>query len=320
MGNISIHSLVENQVKMLKDLAPVCLFAYKRKDLVKQTIEALQLNYLSKNTELIVFCDGARDKRDERAVQDVRLYLSNISGFRSVKLIERDCNYGLSKNIIDGVSRVLKNHNKVIVLEDDMETSSYFLKYMNDALNTYSNDVNVSCIHGYVYPGINFEKPFFLKGADCWGWATWKRSWDTFEQNASNLFRELKQKNLFYDFDYDGSYPYSKMLKHNLSGLNDSWAVRWYASCYLNDSLTLYPNKSLVRNIGHDNSGTHCSETDVYDIELSNSPILVDKINIEQSLVARDQFKYYFKNLEKNVVKKFIKKLRGLLSASGIIL
>ena len=304
----------------MKDFAPVCLFAYKRKDLVEQTIEALQRNIYANCTELIVFSDGARDEQDASAVQEVRLYLSNILGFRAVRLIKRDYNYGLSQNIIDGVSSVLQNYEKVIVLEDDMETSKYFLKYMNEALVTYNKNKNISCIHGYIYPGIKVEKPFFLKGADCWGWATWKRSWEQFDQDASCLFSKLKQKNLFYEFDFDGSYPYSRMLKHNLIGLNDSWAVRWYASCYINGSLTLYPNKSLVKNIGQDGSGTHCGESNAYDVKLTSDAILLDNIDTSQSLIAREQFKNYFRHLEKSFVKRLIKKMRGSLSAIGIII
>lgn len=69
-----------------------------------------------------------------------------------MRLIERSINCGLANNIIDGVTSVINEYGKVIVLEDDLVVSPYFLKYMNDALNMYENEEEVVCIHGYVYP------------------------------------------------------------------------------------------------------------------------------------------------------------------------
>lgn len=211
-------------------------------------------------------------------------------------IIERSKNWGLSRNIIDGVTSVINEYGKVIVLEDDLVVSPFFLKYMNEALDFYEKEEQIVCIHGYVYPvKRKLPETFFIKGADCWGWATWKRGWDLFCLDGKFLLDEINRYNMKREFDFEGSYPYYKMLKRQVEGSNDSWAIRWYASAFLNNKLTLYPGTSLVTQIGMDGSGTHCGANSIYDVQLLNRPINISKIPIEQTLSARKIFTYYFR-------------------------
>jgi hypothetical protein len=117
---------------------------------------------------------------------------------------------------------------------------------MNNALEKFENVGDVISIHGYCEP-IQLDKPaFFLRGADCWGWATWKRGWDLFEKDAAKLKKELLERDLKYDFDYYGTFPYFKMLEKQIKGEVDSWAIRWYASAFLKINLrSIRPNRWL---------------------------------------------------------------------------
>ena len=254
---------------MKNNLSPVVLFVYNRPYHTKKTIEALQSNKLSKYSNLIIYADGSKDKESNENVLQVSNYLITIKGFKSVKIIRRNENYGLASNIISGVSEVLNEHNKIIVLEDDLVTSPFFLNYMNDALNAYVDDNNVGCIHGYVYPINNINSDFFIKGADCWGWATWKKSWDYFEKDGKKLLKKLKKRNLHKD-TYNVKCGYIKMLKDQIYGRNNSWAVRWYFSAYLNDLYCLYPKTSYVQNIGFDGSGTNCDQDGRYQVSMQS--------------------------------------------------
>ena len=221
------------------------------------------------------------------------------TGFKSVRVIERPDNLGLAGNIIEGVSETLRQHERVIVLEDDMVTSPFFLAYMNEALERYANDDRVVSIHGYVYP-IREALPeaFFLRGADCWGWATWRRGWACFNPDGAQLLRELRQRKLEYAFDYEGSHPYTKMLEAQIAGANDSWAIRWYASALLAGKFTLYPGRSLVHNIGNDASGTHCAQSRDFDSRLTDELVAVGEIPVEESMQARLAFTRYFRSLQ----------------------
>lgn len=277
-------------------LSPILLFTYNRLIHTRKVIEALLQNEYASVSDLIIYSDGGKDEKTKHEVFVVREYLKSIVGFKSLVIRERSENWGLANNIIDGVTSVVNEYGKVIVLEDDLVVSPYFLKYMNEALDLYEKEEQVACIHGYVYP-VKRQLPetFFIKGADCWGWATWKRSWDLFCSDGKALLNEIEKRNLRKEFDFNNSYPYLRMLKHQIEGKNNSWAVRWYASAFLHNKLTLYPGRSLVQQIGLDGSGTHCGVNEMFNVTLTDSPIELSDITIQESKQGRNAFIFYFR-------------------------
>ena len=297
-------------------LAPVALFTYNRLLHTKKTIEALQKNRLASETELIIFSDAAKNEQSVQEVKAIREFLTSVSGFLKVSIIEREFNYGLGRNIIEGVTEVLSRYGEVIVLEDDLLTSPYFLEYMNTALQLYQNEESVISIHGYLYP-VNEELPetFFLKGADCWGWATWKRGWELFETDGKKLLQRLQENNLLHSFDYLGAYPYTQMLKDQIAGRNTSWAVRWYASAFIHDKYTLYPGRSLVYHAGGDGSGTNTGFDNLLDVNLTEKPVNVKRSTVQQNAQAYKVFREFYRKLSKPSLiyrlKRKIKKILG---------
>lgn len=298
-------------------LTPIVLFVYSRLWHTRSTIEALLNNPGVELTDLIIFSDAARTVDKQVGVEEVRAYLKNITGFRSITINYRPYNFGLARSIIEGVTEVLKEYDAVIVLEDDLVTSPYFLKYMNEALSKYADDDRVISIHGYVYP-VNQSLPetFFLRGADCWGWATWRRGWALFNPDGQYLLNELKRRKLISMFDFNGAYSFSKMLKAQINGSNDSWAVRWHASAFLADKFTLYPGRSLVHNIGHDGSGTHCGYDVSYDNDLLLSLTPIDLTNIEVQSSAQGQviFESFFKKVKGSFASKLLRRAKKILA------
>lgn len=287
--------------------APIALFVYNRLEHLIQTIEALKKNVLASESELFIFSDGPKKGGGEK-VQCVRDYVKEIDGFRTVKIYESTDNKGLAYSIIDGVTRIVNKYGRVIVVEDDLVTSPYFLQYMNDALNIYENDEKVACVHGYNYPIEGLPETFFIRGADCWGWATWKRAWFFFEPSGKVLLAELKRRRLEASFDFGGHASYTKMLRDQIAKKNNSWAIRWYASAFLRDMLCLYPGKTLVRNIGFDEQGTHCrTPTECFDSELAQSRINVERLALTEEQKCRKKYEDYFKGLSgKKKHKRFI--------------
>ncbi len=277
--------------------APIALFVYNRPHHTALTLEALKRNQISAQTDLYVFSDGPRRPEDEPKVLAVRDLIRQTTGFASVRLVESEDNKGLARSITGGVSRVLETEETVIVMEDDIVTSPYFLDYMNRALSLYRHDEQVISIHGYVYPvRIKLPTTFFLRGADCWGWATWRRGWAMFESDGQKLLRALRDEKLIRQFDYEGAFANSKMLEDQIQGKNDSWAIRWHASAFLRNKLTLYPGTSLVRNIGLDNSGTHSGGTTAYEGTLQQEPLLVERIPMIECKEAVMAFADYLKH------------------------
>ena len=291
-------------------LAPIVLFVYNRLWHTKQTVDSLRVNELANKSELIVVSDGAKNKNEEINVEAVRNYIKSISGFKSVQIIKRIKNYGLAQNIITGVTEVVDEYGKVIVLEDDLVTSRYFLSYMNDALNVYEKSEGVISIHGYMYPvKKRLTETFFIKGADCWGWATWKRGWDLFNRDGTALLNQIKVQKKESVFDFEKSYPYMKMLQDQTEGKNNSWAVRWYASAFLSDKLTLYPRQTLVKNIGFDGSGTHCGCSESMNDSLIETNVKVEKITIRENIECRKIIAAYFRSLKRPLGKRVLNKV-----------
>jgi glycosyltransferase involved in cell wall biosynthesis len=290
-------------------LAPIILFVYNRSDHTRQTIEALQKNALAAKSELIVFSDGAKTSEQSAPVEAVRNYLKNVQGFKNVRIVERDRNFGLANNIIDGVTTTLNQFDTLIVLEDDLVVSPWFLDFMNEGLQKYKHTEEVISIHGYCIPA-NFPEPaFFIRGADCWGWATWKRGWKLFNPDSTALLQSLRQQKLLYAFDLDGSYDFSGMLQKEIEGKVNSWAIRWHATAFVLNKLTLYPGCSLVQNIGGDGSGTH-AQNEVQDrTNLCTHKITLPDIAVVESKTARSLISQHYNRYQgiKSKLKKILK-------------
>jgi hypothetical protein len=265
---------------------------------------------MAASSPLFIFSDGPKTAAAGVAVAQVRDYIRTVGGFASVQICEAGANAGLAGAIIGGVTRVCGEHGRAIVLEDDLVTSPHFLSYMNQALELYRDDERVASIHGYCYPVTEqLPETFFLRGADCWGWATWSRAWEQFVSDGAQLLHELEARGLERAFDFDGVYPFTQMLRDQIDGRNDSWAVRWHASCFLRDLLTLYPRASLVTNIGNDASGVHRGKTDRYTTVPAVSPIHVTRIPTVESAPARKAFARFLQGPEPGIIRRVMRRV-----------
>ncbi len=296
---------------------PVLLFTYNRLWHTKQTICSLKKNLFAGESLLKIYSDGPKNHADIAKVNDLRKYLHQVNGFKKVEIVERKDNLGLAGSIIAGVTESLAEFPKIIVLEDDLVTSPFFLKYMNDALDLYEKDDDVISIHAYSLP-VKGKLPetFFLKGADCWGWATWRRAWQHFDADAKMLLNEVRRRALEKAFNINNSYDYTGMLELQTKGEIDSWAIRWNASAFLKGKFTLHPGISLVRNIGIDGTGTHCAKSSVFDSALADAPFRVSKIPIAENVYALKQIERYYKSRKTGFLMRLATKAKRLLTAS----
>lgn len=280
-------------------LSPITIFVYNRPWHTKQTIEALKKNILAKGSELFIFSDGPKNEKDRLKVEEVRKYIREINGFKKITIIERRKNLGLAKSIITGVTDIVKRYGKIIVLEDDLVLSQYFLTYMNKALKLYKNEDKVMHISGYMYPIKSYGLPdtFFFNQASCWGWGTWKRAWDHLNTDSKRLLTKIHEGKKEKIFNYYGYYNFIDQLKGNINGKLNTWAVKWYASIFLRHGFCLHPKKSLVNNIGFDKSGVNCSNSNIFSVPKLADKIIVNKNElIELPEVKRRMIDFYKKN------------------------
>lgn len=277
-------------------LAPILLFVYNRPLHVRNSVQSLLSNDLAKDSELYIFSDAAKDEAAKPLVDEVRAFIHSISGFKQIHFVEREENWGLARNIIDGVTRLVNEYGRVIVLEDDLITAPYFLRFMNDALETYKDEEKVGHIQACDFTkDPSLPDTFLIKFTGSWGWATWKRAWKHFNPNGQELLDEMLRRKLNRQFDFNGKYGFTRMLRRQIEGKNNSWAIRWNASLFLADILSLNVGKSLIQNEGFDGSGTNCGSGNLYDSNLWMKPLPVVKISpIVENKEARNAFMRYY--------------------------
>jgi hypothetical protein len=242
-------------------LAPIVLFVYNRPGHTQRLLDSLAANTESKDSLLYIYCDGAKNNANEdevRKIEKTREIIDAETRFKDVIITIQSKNKGLANSIIDGVTEIINRYGKVIVLEDDLIVSPFFLAFMNDALERYADTPHVGQIGAcnMFACGSKYPSSFFTIPPDCWGWATWKDRWAHFNPDGKQLLEQLESGNLMNKFNVYGSYRMKELLIAQINGLVSSWAVRWTAVCVLNNWLTLYPNPSITNHIESANA-TH---------------------------------------------------------------
>lgn len=284
-------------------LSPILLFVYNRPEHTRLTLEALRKNHLSDSSSLYIFSDGYRNETDREEVIKVRELIHSVEGFAAIHIEEKSENVGLARNIIEGVTGVVNEHEKVIVLEDDLITSPYFLTFMNNVLDRYEQEEKIAHVQGFCFPLQGLPDAFLIKWTGSWGWATWKRAWDLFNPDGEALLTEIMKKKLNREFDFNGNYPFTRMLRRQVNGENDSWAIRWNASLFLNNRLSVNAGKSLVQNIGFDGSGRHSGRDEIYTTPLHMSALSSEIPRIEENMIARKAFEKYYRRTNSHLAK-----------------
>ncbi len=250
-------------------LAPVVIFAFNRPKHLKVTLRTLKANPEIQNTPVYIYCDGPRNNSDWKNVLKTReVILKEAPHHAEVSM--RGTNLGLANSISTGVTEACKKHGRAIIIEDDLRLSPGTLDYFNRALTHYENEKSVMHISGYMFPSdIKLPDTFFLREGTCWGWATWDRAWKHFNPSSKELVAEIEKQKRVSEFNINDSMFFMQMLRKQAQGEIDSWAIRWYASMFLQNGLSLHPRTSLISNDGFDGSGVHCSVTNQYICEIA---------------------------------------------------
>jgi len=295
----------------MQQLAPIALFVYNRPEHTRRTLKFLKQNLLADESRLFIFSDAAKDDLQLAKVAEVREIIKSVDGFKSVQITERKTNFGLADSIIDGVSILTEKYGKVIVFEDDLISSPFTLQYFNDALKHYENEDRVMHIGAYMYPLKKSKLPqtFFYRAASSWGWATWVRAWKNFEPDIDKIIEQFDADRK-YRFSIDGTMNFWKQIREFKRGKNNSWAIRWYASIFLSDGLTLNPSESLVNNIGHDGSGIHSGTNNIYDVKISDRQVTQFPALIEENTDAYVSVRYFLKHRKGSLLQRIIRYIK----------
>ncbi|MCL2705355.1 MAG: glycosyltransferase [Spirochaetaceae bacterium] len=298
------------------NLAPVALFVYNRPIHTQKVVEALLRNEEAKHSDLVIFSDASKKEEESEKVVQVRKYIKTISGFKSITIKEQRQNQGLAKSIIDGVTEIVNKFGKVIVLEDDIETSQYFLKFMNEMLNFYENEKRIWSVTGFSYPIKSRKIPeiFCFFAMSCWSWGTWADRWQHYDKNPEKYISQISKKDI-YRFDYYNTTEMFSQITANKAKEINTWAIFWYAEQFVNNGFQIMPSKPLAKNIGMDGTGIHCGTNLFYNYDLYENEINIDfsKIPIEENKIATKVICNFFRKQKKikNIIKQIIRKIFG---------
>ncbi|WP_294185958.1 glycosyltransferase [uncultured Sphingobacterium sp.] len=296
----------------MNSIAPVILFVYNRPDHTIRTLSALEKNKLADQTTLYIYSDAAKNEKSVQAVTEVRKIINESWNFKEVIIVERTENWGLAANVIDGVTKVVNAHGKIIVLEDDLETAVFALDYFNRALERYKDQDQVMEISGYGYPLKDLNKlpeTFFFRVANSWGWATWDRAWQYFNPNIDELVSDFTAEQI-HQFSIEGKENFWKQVQEFKAGKINSWAIRWYASVFKKNGLVLYPRNSMTQNIGNDGSGTHTASESTYQVTLAEHPVAYFPTEISENKQAYEAIKYFYAHRKGSLFNRGIRFLK----------
>jgi hypothetical protein len=272
-------------------LAPVALFVYARPSHTRRTLAALLANAGVEKTPLIVFSDGPRTPQDQQAVADVRDIIRATKGFESVTLVERPRNMGLADNIVQGLDNVFQQHERAIVLEDDIECAPDFLCFMNEALDRYERDARIWHVNGWNYPisAEGLPGTYCSSTMTCWGWASWRDRWCRYNPDAAYFMKRWGWRKRL-QFNQRGSYPFYSHLIGNHIGWRKTWAIYWYATIFDAGGLCIQPASTLTQEIGSDGSGTHGLNNDMYMADrMDVVPRHLDQLSVIENELARQR-------------------------------
>ena len=255
--------------------APIALFVYNRPEHTRRALKSLANCYGATGADLTVFSDAAKTKNAEADVQSVRDIVANIDGFHSVEIIERPSNMGSAGSVIDGIKHMLSRYEHAIFMEDDLVCAPHALNFLNTALERYAGQPNIFTVSAYNYPGVLLKIPesytydaYFSPLFSSWGWATWRRSLDYIDWDVNDYDDFCANPESVRAFRHIRD-DLPELLAQQQSGESDDWTLPMAYSQFKNNFLTLYPVHSLIDNIGHDGSGLHCFDTELFrnDIE-----------------------------------------------------
>ena len=284
---------------------PLVIFAYNRPKKLENLLSSLTQNKEFQYLSVYFFVDKGTDKVNTEKNNEVINVINKDWNCKSKKIIFNKENFGLKRNILNGINETFKIYDSAIFLEDDLVVSKSFLDFMINSLIIYQKNEKIMHISGYNFPTFlgpsssSYLSPFM----NCWGWATWKDRWKkniNFNENEiSSLTKKEKRKFNIYGFEKD----YESQLIRNENKKIKTWAIFWYQFIYLNQGLCLQPVKSLVKNTGMDGSGVHNSEEKVYEGKINNSSITNYPKKDDFKLFHRLQIIIFYinKNLRKKI-------------------
>lgn len=247
---------------------PVLYIIFNRLDAVKNSFEAIRV---AQPSRLYIAADGPRKSREGEAgrCEEVRRWvLSHIDWDCEVHQRFQETNVGCGRHPASAISWLFENEECGIILEDDCVASPSFFPFVDEMLEKYKDDKDISIVCGS-----NFDKMhrfqakeadyFFSKISYTWGWATWKRNWMDYDYTMQAWNTTNKSRLLKWLFDEPEYREYWRYIFDTtaLRQPEDIWDYQFFFSCYRKRQMAIVPNVNLISNIGDGTDATHTNES-----------------------------------------------------------
>lgn len=305
----------------------IALFSFNRPDLFQRTLTALSRNQLADKTSLTIFCDGPRHEKDEPGTRAVRELAKKAQGFASVEVVERPKNMGCAPSIIDGLTEMFRLHERLIVIEDDIVTSPYTLRFLSEGLARYADNKQVFNIAAWTPPHIARNLPaeypydvYAIPRFNCsGGWASWRDRFQDIDWTVKDYPTFKNSPQLRKAFNAGGD-DLSPMLDDQMQGKIDAWDIRADYARFKKNMLGINPVRSYALNIGM-GSGTHTTTATTYwdsDISLAvEHPHFMDNIHVDTRI--HETYLACYKGQKRSLPVRAINKLSRMLSGKNLI-
>lgn len=241
----------------------VLFLVFNRPDTTVQVFEAIRK---ANPPRLYVAADGPRPEREGESEQviKVREIATAVDWVCEVKTLFRDKNLGCMNAVSGAITWFFENEEQGIILEDDCLPSQSFFWFCEELLERYKGNDRILIISGYNKQGEwHSDKMdyFFSNFGGIWGWASWRRAWQYYDEGMfelekickTNFFEKLLGKKL-------GKKRKNQLLnakkKIQLGEMN-TWDYPWAYSRHLKGGGACVPSKSLISNIGFGENATH---------------------------------------------------------------
>ena len=275
---------------------PILLVAFNRPDTAQQVAEAIRK---IRPQHLYVAVDGPRpDKPNEiqQCQETQKAILNTVDWDCKVSTLFREHNRGCGLGVAEAISWMLDTEEMGIILEDDCVPNQSFFRFCETLLQHYRHDTRVMHISGFnIQQGIQRGNAsyYFSRYPEVWGWATWRRAWQQFDFNLTELPYFVEQKGLEAMFQRPAGIK-QRWLKNYAHVLAEDppsiWDYRWMYSIWKENGLCVTPNVPMVRNVGFDERAVHTRvANNKYDevraqklTEITHPPIMIPDIEADE--------------------------------------
>lgn len=271
---------------------PVLLLIFNRPDHTTQVMEQVRE---AEPSQLFVGADGPRAGYPDDAdrCQRAREVATQIDWDCDVHTLFRDENLGCKEAVSTAITWFFEHVEEGIILEDDCVPHRTFFPYCSELLERHRGDERVMVISGN-----NFQPArctcdgsyYFSVYNHCWGWASWRQSWEHYDGNLEAWSNLRGTEWLQGWLDSKATAEYWKSIFDRVArGDVDSWAYAWTFSCWTQHGLSVLPSKNLVTNIGFGADATHTKAEDGKAEHLSIQPMsfpMEDPENVVRNYAA----------------------------------